>query len=89
LFGLLRLRITKTKAIIREIHVYGKSLKLGEKGKITQHTGIGKELMDEAEKITQKNKIKKLSVISGVGVREYYKKLGYKLDDTYMVKSLS
>jgi len=88
LFALLRLRLTKTSAIIRELHVYGKSLKLGQKGKLTQHTGLGKQLISEAEKITRKNKHKKLSIISGVGVREYYKKLGYKLEDTYVIKKL-
>ncbi len=120
LFGLLRLRIFETKcpptqpksvmlskqAIVRELHVYGKALKLGEKGKVypqggiprvceephilqgAQHTGLGKWLMAEAEKIVNSNKIKKLKVISGVGVREYYKKLGYELEDTYMVKEL-
>ncbi|MCK5043433.1 tRNA uridine(34) 5-carboxymethylaminomethyl modification radical SAM/GNAT enzyme Elp3 [Candidatus Pacearchaeota archaeon] len=86
LFGLLRLRLFDNFAIIREIHVYGQALKLGEKGKTSQHRGLGKWLMEEAEKIVKKNKVKKLSVISGVGVREYYKKLGYKLDKTYMVK---
>ncbi len=75
-------------AIIRELHVYGQALKLGEIGKLGQHTGIGKELMQEAEKICKKNKIKTLSVISGVGVREYYKRLGYKLEKTYMVKDI-
>ncbi len=88
LFGLLRLRITDGKFIIRELHVYGQSLKLGEKGKTSQHLGLGKWLMDEAEKIALKNNCKKILVISGVGVREYYKKLGYKLEDTYMVKKL-
>ena len=111
LFGLLRLRIINKKAIIREIHVYGQSLKLGEKGKISQHRGLGKWLMNEAEKIVRcsaypkegrvplrgpkalssgakKEKIKELAVISGIGVREYYKKLGYSLKDTYMVKKL-
>ena len=44
--------------------------------------------MKEAEEIARKNKCKELSVISGIGVREYYKKLGYKLEDTYMVRSL-
>tara|TARA_Y100000310_G_scaffold27990_1_gene26617 strand:+ start:8656 stop:9993 length:1338 start_codon:yes stop_codon:yes gene_type:complete len=87
LFGLLRLRISKGKAIIRELHVYGQAIKLGEKSKAaSQHKGIGKLLMNEAEKITRKNKIKKLSVISGVGVREYYRKLGYKLEKNYMIK---
>jgi len=88
LFGLLRLRIFNKKAIIRELHIYGQALKLGEKGKLGQHTGLGKWLMDEAEKIVMKNKITKLSVISGVGVREYYKRLGYKLQETYMVKNI-
>lgn len=82
LFGLLRLRIAK-EAIVREVHVYGQALKLGEKSKVaSQHQGLGKWLISEAEKITRS----KLKIISGVGVREYYKKLGYKLKDTYMVK---
>ena len=99
LFGLLRLRILapkgvpsmrgelniEGKAIIRELHVYGKSLKLGKKGKLGQHTGIGKWLMNEAERIVKKGKI---SVISGVGIREYYRKLGYNLEGTYMGKKL-
>jgi len=86
LFGLLRLRIADG-AIIREIHVYGQALKLGEKSKIaSQHRGLGKWVIEEAEKIVKKEKINKLRIISGVGVREYYKKLGYKLEDTYMIK---
>ena len=89
LFGLLRLRIFEDKAIVRELHVYGQSLKLGQKSKLGQHTGLGKGLMDEAEKIVKGQKIKKLSVISGVGVREYYKKLGYKLEGSYMFKKFS
>jgi len=88
LFGLLRLRITEGKSIIRELHVYGQSLKIGEEGDIGQHRGLGKWLMEEAEKISEKNKCKKILVISGIGVREYYKKLGYKLEDSYMVKKL-
>jgi len=91
LFGLLRLRLVEKNskiAIIREVHVYGQSLKLGEKGKISQHIGLGKELIEEAEKICRKNKIKKLKIISGIGVREYYKKLGYNLEESYMVKYL-
>ncbi len=89
LFGLLRLKLVDRKiAIIREIHVYGQALKLGEKGKNSQHIGLGKQLMNKAEEIAKKEKCKKISVISGIGVREYYKKLGYKLENTYMVKEL-
>ena len=92
LFGLCRLRINKDpgsemKAIIRELHVYGQSLTIGEKSKIIgQHFGLGKWLMGEAEKIVRKNKLGEVWVISGVGVREYYKKLGYSQLGEYMKK---
>ena len=82
LFGLLRLRLDKNKsAMIRELHVYGPTLKLKQKANLEwQHKGLGKMLMVEAEKIARKKGCKKIKVISGVGVREYYKKLGYRLD---------
>lgn len=79
LFGLLRLRLGKG-ATVRELHVYGPTLNLGERGEGWQHKGLGKELMNLAEKISKKEGYKSLRVISGVGVREYYKKLGYKID---------
>jgi len=89
LFGLLRLRLTKKRAMIRELHVYGQALNLGDKKtKATQHTGLGKWLMEEAEKITKDKKYKEIYVISGIGVREYYKRLGYILKEPYMVKKL-
>lgn len=95
LFGLLRLRISNKNAVIRELHVYGQSLKLGEVGEIKgqQHTGLGKWLIDSAEKITKKEKCREIKVISGVGVREYYRKLGYELEEgkkscEYMKKPL-
>ena len=98
LFGLLRLRVVDGRAIIREVHVYGQSLKLGAKGrrsaypklwnKGAQHKGLGKWLIAEAEKIALINKCGGISIISGVGVREYYHRLGYRLEDTYMVKLL-
>jgi elongator complex protein 3 len=74
-------------ALIRELHVYGKQLELGAAGKV-QHLGIGKKLMLMAEEIAIKNEAKKIAVISGIGVREYYKKMGYGLDGEYMVKDL-
>ena len=62
-----------------------------------QHRGLGKKLIKEAEKITRtelsrsgkkKSASRRIAVISGVGVRGYYRKLGYRLENTYMVKSL-
>lgn len=95
LFGLCRLRINKDNkelpAIIRELHVYGQSLAIGEKSKnlFTQHRGLGTQLMKAAENLVKKEEISKLAVISGVGVRKYYsKKLGYKLQGAYMIKKI-
>lgn len=96
LFGLCRLRIDQDnkngmKAVVRELHVYGQSLAIGEKalkGAVSQHAGLGKRLIAEAEEITKKNKINELFVISGVGVRKYYEKLGYEKEREYMKKYL-
>jgi len=85
----LRKEIVEGSALIRELHVYGSSVKIGEKGKGIQHRGFGKKLLEKAEEICKKNNIKKIIVISGVGVREYYRKLGYKKEGVYMVKKLN
>ena len=83
LIAFLRLRITKDKAIVRELHVYSPTAKIGEKHeKSHQHKGFGKQLLKEAEKIAKKE----LIITSGIGVKEYYKKLGYKKQGVYMVK---
>ena len=91
LYGFCRLRIDENSnispAIIRELHVYGQLVPMGNDKKI-QHSGLGKRLVAEAEKIAKKNKAKELAIISGVGVRGYYRKLGYKLKDTYMIKKI-
>lgn len=83
----LKVLIDKT-ALIRELHVYGTVKRFGEEGNQSQHIGFGKRLMAEAEKIAKENNYKKIAVISGIGVREYYKKLGYCLEGSYMVKNL-
>jgi len=73
--------------LIRELHVYGVSTPVGEKGDV-QHLGVGKSLLGEAERIARTYYKKKIVVISGVGVRGYYKKFGYKRQGPYMVKRL-
>jgi len=96
LYSLLRLRIPAQKsfipvlqnsAIIREVHTYGKLVPITQKKLAPQHRGFGKKLIKEAEKIA-KNEfgLDKMVVISGVGARRYFGKLGYRLKDTYMVK---
>jgi len=85
----LRLRLNDW-AIIRELHTYGSVVPIKAKSKkAIQHKGLGKKLMAEAEKIVKKEtKLKKIAVISGIGVRDYYRKLGYRLKDGYMIKKL-
>jgi elongator complex protein 3 len=99
LIGFLRLRIPGNRIAynfledssgVRELHVYGEVLGIGEQPiKEFQHRGFGKKLLKEAEEIT-KNEfgLSKIFVMSGIGVREYYRKLGYSLFGPYMLKKL-
>ncbi len=83
----LRKEITEDSALIRELHVYGPAVGVGEKGDI-QHKGIGKKLLKKAEDIAKMYYKKKMVVISGVGARDYYRKLGYKKEGPYMVRNI-
>ena len=84
----LRKEITQDSALIRELHVYGEAAQIGKKGKI-QHKGIGKALVNKAEETARTYYKNKMVVISGIGAKEYFKKLGYKKEGPYMVKKLS
>lgn len=79
--------ITRKTGLIRELHVYGREEKLGSKGEV-QHTGIGKQLLAEAENVARKEGMEKMIILSGTGVRPYYRKLGYKLEGPYVSKKL-
>lgn len=84
----LRKEITPGSALIRELHVFGVATGLGDEG-VVQHRGFGKKLLAEAEAIAKRHGKDKMIIISGVGVREYYAKLGYAWEGPYMVKQLS
>lgn len=80
-------------ALIRELHVYGQQKSLKKKrGEVlkseSQHQGFGKRLMNHAEKVAKENGFNKIAVISAIGTREYYRKLGYELEGTYMTKKI-
>ena len=79
----------KDCALIRELHTYGTVIGVDKKeNNRSQHRGLGKKLMGKAELEAKKNGLTKMAVIAGVGVREYYKKTGYKLIGEYMIKDL-
>ncbi|KAJ9078621.1 Elongator subunit [Entomophthora muscae] len=77
-------------SIVRELHVYGSVVPVhGRDPTKFQHQGFGALLMEEAERIArEEHGSVKLAVISGVGTRHYYRKLGYELDGPYMSKRL-
>ncbi len=74
-------------AIVRELHVYGSEAGIGADAgdREWQHKGYGRRLLARAEELASEAGYDKLSVISGIGVREYYrKKLGYHQDGPYV-----
>lgn len=97
ILGFLRLRLDPNSglnvfpelndcAMIRELHVYGKMNKVHNEDNHIQHLGLGSKLVNEAKKIARDNGYKKISVISGVGVRNYYReKHGFKDGKHYLI----
>jgi elongator complex protein 3 len=77
-------------SIVRELHVYGSAVPVHSRDPTKfQHQGFGSLLMEEAERIAREEHGSiKLAVISGVGTRHYYRRLGFELDGPYMSKSL-
>ncbi|KPI95435.1 PREDICTED: probable elongator complex protein 3 [Papilio xuthus] len=80
----------KQCSIVRELHVYGSVVPVNARDPTKfQHQGFGMLLMEEAERIArEEHGSDKMAVISGVGTRNYYAKIGYHLEGPYMVKML-
>jgi elongator complex protein 3 len=77
-------------ALIREVHIFGQSLEVGDQsGQGTaQHVGLGSELLSCAEVLARRNGYTRLAVISAVGTREYYAERGFLDGDLYQGKPL-
>jgi elongator complex protein 3 len=98
LIGFLRLRFParphreelSDAALVRELHIYGSTVAVGKEAGMNdwQHRGYGRELITRAEELSRNAGYNKLAIISGIGVRGYYRKIGYELEKTYMVKRL-
>ncbi|MFC2040625.1 elongator complex protein 3 [Chloroflexota bacterium] len=102
LFGLLRLRIQAVPpplgwpidgraGMVRELHVFGPEVPISARlDAATQHRGLGKALLAEAERITREEfGIACIAVLAGTGSREYYRgEPGYTIKGEYMVKEL-
>jgi elongator complex protein 3 len=98
LAGFLRLTLPTTDApwpeldgcaLIREVHVYGASLPLGDRAEsAAQHVGLGRALVAEAARRARDAGYPKLAVISAVGTRPYYRRLGFADGELYMHRAL-
>lgn len=97
LIGFLRLRFPfkphrqelQGAAVVRELHVYGPMVPLGKKPSYEwQHRGYGEGLLRRAEEVASESGCGRLAITSGIGVREYYRKLGYRKKGAYMLKVL-
>jgi elongator complex protein 3 len=76
-------------ALLRELHVVGPSLEFGhDLAGAAQHAGLGARLLAEAEADAKQNGFARLAVISALGTRNYYRRQGYSLEGTYMVRDL-
>ena len=98
--GFVRLRVPSERAhrpevagsaIVRELRVYGKVDRVGERGRAAwQHRGLGASMMDKMERVaSERFGVKRLLVTSAVGTRNYYRKLGYERVGPYMGKDLA
>ncbi len=99
LVGFIRLRIpsdrvfrpeiTSSTGLVRELHVYGRMTPVGLDGYDWQHMGWGEALMEEAERIAEEEYgMDRMVVMSALGTKEYYRRLGYACDGPYVFKPL-
>jgi len=77
------------RALIREVHVYGASVRLGDRdAAASQHAGLGRALVEEAVRISALRGFRALGVISAVGTRPWYRRLGFEDGDLYQHRVL-
>jgi elongator complex protein 3 len=94
LAGFLRLSLPQSEppiaelagsAVIREVHVYGPALELGDReAGAAQHAGLGTRLIEEARRIARDEGYDSLAVIAAVGTRFYYRRRGFDVGELYM-----
>jgi len=74
-------------AVVRELHVYGPALKLGERREAgAQHTGLGTRLLERAHGMAREAGYRRLAVIAAVGTRPYYRERGFEPGELYMAR---
>ena len=77
-------------ALMRELHVYGSLVPVGNNAEPEewQHRHYGRALLARAEETASSAGFLRLAILSGMGVRPYYRRQGYERAGPYMVKVL-
>jgi elongator complex protein 3 (tRNA carboxymethyluridine synthase) len=90
LVAYVRLRIDGPVGTVRELKVFGRTVPIHDPaGDRWQHRGLGRRLMGEAEGIARREfGARRMRITAGVGVRGYYRSLGYSLERPYMERAL-
>ena len=76
------------EAMIREVHVYGQVAGLHQTSGGAQHRGLGRSLVERACSIAKERGYAAVNVISAVGTRDYYRKLGFADNGLYLTRAL-
>lgn len=83
-----RLPVRPGEAMIREVHVYGTVSRLGEQTGSAQHLGLGRALVERACELAREAGYGRINVISAVGARAYYRRLGFVDNGLYQQRVL-
>ena len=77
-------------SLLRELHVYGSLVPVGRSAGPGewQHRSFGSFLLGKAEELSRSEGFRNMAVLSGIGVRPYYKRRGYGRKGPYMIKDL-
>ncbi len=77
-------------ALVRELHIYGQMIPLDQTraGDEWQHRSYGQNLLARAEAAAKADGFSKVAIMAGVGIRPYYRRLGYERNGPYMVRKL-
>jgi elongator complex protein 3 len=81
----------ESAALLRELHVYGSLVPVGKDAEAEewQHREFGKALLARAEEIARAAGYRRLAIMSGIGVRPYYRRQGYERRGPYMIREVS
>ena len=82
------LPVAAGEAMIREVHVYGFATSVDAQGASAQHHGLGRQLVEKACGIARDEGFTRVNVISAVGTREYYRRLGFADNGLYQQRAL-